>query len=107
MNVTTGCNQRIAVLVISLLLFTAPLALADTDEELSQKIVGAWSERNHEVTFLQNGEWRLAKNGLATPGLFRWHIKDGKLIEFRDRVTFSPQKIVWVRVSLIRAATKL
>lgn len=78
------------------LLFTASLALADTDAELSKKILGAWSERNHDVTFLRHGKWRLAKNGDVSHGVFRWHIKNGNLILFRDGVTFPPQKIVWV-----------
>ena len=83
-------------LAIALLLLTATLTLADTDAELFQKIVGAWSERHHDMIYLQNGEWRLSKNGEATPGVMRWWIKDGCLIEFRDGVTFPPGKIIWV-----------
>ena len=41
---------------IALLLLTASLGFADTDAELFQKIVGAWSERNHDITYLTNGE---------------------------------------------------
>jgi hypothetical protein len=48
------------------------------------------------VTYLPNGKWRLAKNGDISPGVFRWHVKDGNLIQFRDGVTFPPEKIVWV-----------
>jgi hypothetical protein len=83
-------------LAVALLLLTATLAVAGTDAELSRKILGTWSERNHEVTYLPNGKWRLAKNGDVSPGVFRWHIKDGYLIQFRDGVTFPPEKIVWV-----------
>ena len=83
-------------LIIASLLLTATLALADTDAELSRKILGTWSERNHEVTYLPNGKWRLAKNGDVSPGVFRWHIKAGNLILFSDGVTFPPRKIVWV-----------
>lgn len=82
-------------LAIALLLLTATLTLADTDAKLSQKILGTWSERNHEVTFLPNGKWKLAKFGDVSPGVFRWHIKNGNLILFRDGVTFPPRKIVW------------
>ena len=88
-------------LVIALLLLTACLSLADTDAELFQKIVGTWSERTHEVTYLANGKWKLAKtepdgHREGTPGVFRWHIKNGYLIQFRDGVTYPPEKIVWV-----------
>jgi hypothetical protein len=83
-------------LIIASLSFAASLGFADTDAALSQKIVGAWSERNHDVTFLLNGKWRLAKFGDVSPGVFRWHIKNGNLILFRDGTTFPPEKIVWV-----------
>ena len=83
-------------LIVASLLLTASRAVADSDAELSQKILGTWSERNHEVTFLQNGEWRLAKNGEATAGIFRWHIQGGYLIQFRDGTTFPAEKITWV-----------
>lgn len=82
--------------VIAFLLLSASLTLADTDAKLSQKILGTWSERNHEVIFLPNGKWRLAKFGDVSPGVFRWHIKSGNLILFRDGTTFPPEKIVWV-----------
>jgi hypothetical protein len=77
-------------------LLSVPLAVADTNAELSQRLVGAWSERNHDVTYLQNGEWRLSKNGVPSPDVCRWQIKDGYLIQFRDGVTFPPEKMVWV-----------
>lgn len=83
-------------LVIVSLLLTATLTLADTDAEVSQKILGTWSERNHEVTFLPNGKWKLAKFGDVSPGVFRWHIKNGNLVLFRNGTTFPPEKIVWV-----------
>jgi hypothetical protein len=84
------------MLIVASFLLTASLGFADTDAQLSQKILGTWSERNHQVTFLQNGEWRLAKLGNLSPGIFRWHIKNGNLILFRDGTTFPPEKIVWV-----------
>lgn len=88
-------------LIVASLLLSATLTQADTDAELFQKIVGTWSERNHEVTFLQNGKWTLSKElepGKRTysPGVFRWHVKDGYLTEFRDGVTYPAEKIVWV-----------
>jgi hypothetical protein len=87
--------MRLKLIVASLLL-TASLGFADTDAELFQKILGAWSERNHDITYLANGEWRLGKNGVPAEGVFRWWVKDGCLIVFRDGVTFPPEKIVWV-----------
>jgi hypothetical protein len=48
------------------------------------------------MTFLPNGKWKLAKSGEGTPGVFCWHIKNGNLIQFRDGVTFPPEKMVWV-----------
>ena len=88
-------------LAIAFLLLSAPLALADTDAELSRKILGTWSERTHEVTYLKNGKWTLSKElepgkRSYSPGVFRWHIKGGKLIEFRDGVTYPAEKIVWI-----------
>ena len=88
-------------LIVALFLLTATLALADTDAELSRKILGTWSERTHLVTYLANGKWKLAKTEPdgrkeGTPGVFRWHVKDGSLIVFRDGVTYPRGKIVWV-----------
>jgi hypothetical protein len=95
-GILPGNSPMTARLIIALFFLTASLGFADTDAELSKKILGAWSERNHDVTFLPHGKWRLAKNGDVSPGVFRWHIKHGYLIELRDGVTFPPQKIVWV-----------
>jgi hypothetical protein len=83
-------------LIIASLFVSASLALADTDAELFQKIIGNWSERNHDVTYLANGEWRLGKNGVPAESVCRWWIKDGYLIEFRDNVTYPPERVVWV-----------
>ena len=90
-----------AALASALLLLSAAIARAGTDAELSRKILGTWWERTHEVTYLKNGKWTLSKElepGKRTysPGVFRWHVKNGKLIEFRDGVTYPAEKIVWV-----------
>ena len=90
-----------AAFASALLLLSASFALADSDAELSRKILGTWSERTHQVTYLKNGKWTLSKElepGKRTysPGVFRWHVKNGKLIEFRDGVTYPAEKIVWV-----------
>ena len=93
--------MKILKLAVALLLLSAAVVVADTEAELSRKILGNWSERTHEMTFLKDGKWTLSKElepGKRTysSGVFRWYVKDGYLILFRDGVTYPAEEIVWV-----------
>jgi hypothetical protein len=85
--------MKILKLTVVLLLFSAAHAVADTDKELSHKILGSWTERK-TVTFKDNGTWILwdqkdpEKRAKPVPGKFRWYIKHGHLITFRDGATW-------------------
>jgi uncharacterized protein YecT (DUF1311 family) len=73
-----------------------PQSTPDSDQDLAEKILGAWHERKL-ITFLPDATWKLQKyeGAPVEPGNFTWSIHNTKLILARDGRTY-PETIKFI-----------
>jgi hypothetical protein len=85
-------TSKLAFIVLICVCLGAPPIKAESDQQLSKRIIGTWVERK-AITFRPDGTWELRKfeslSYPVEPGLFTWSIHNGKLIQIRDQYTFA------------------